>query len=145
MHRSMTPTRCRASILPQKSLRTLIGTISISTFAREAIRTFCWPRYGRLKNSILPKIHFFLIILWQALKYWRYRMFLLPKDDPVMRKIIDNNLQRCDIYTTEISVQAQKIQIEELTRLIETHLNKIKKSNVKKPRVSVAIRIYQFY
>jgi hypothetical protein len=62
-------------------------------------------------------------------------MYLLPKEDPIMKKIIENNLQKCDIYPNETSLQQQKQQIEEFLRLIETHLNKIKKSVVKRPRV----------
>lgn len=68
------------------------------------------------------------------MKYWRYRMYLLPKDDPVMRRIIDENLEHCDIYNQDTSFAVQKQQVEEFHRFVETHLNKIKR--VKKPRVS---------
>lgn len=60
-------------------------------------------------------------------------MYLLPKDDPVMRKIIDENLSQCDIYVQENSLAVQKQQVEEFLRFVETHLNKIRR--VKKPRV----------
>lgn len=61
-------------------------------------------------------------------------MYLLPKEDPVMRRIIDENLEHCDIYVKDTSFAVQKQQVEEFHRFVETHLNKIKR--VKKPRVS---------
>jgi DEP domain-containing protein 5 len=61
-------------------------------------------------------------------------MYLLPKEDPIMRKIMEENIEHCDIYTRDNSPIVQKTQIEEFLRLVETHLNKIKR--VKKPRVS---------
>lgn len=67
------------------------------------------------------------------MKYWRYRMYLLPKEDAAMRKIIDENIEHCDIYTKETSQAAQKLQVEEFLRFVETHLNKIKR--IKKPKV----------
>lgn len=69
------------------------------------------------------------------MKYWRYRMYLLPKEDPIMKKIQDENLEHCDIYMKETTAAIQKQQVEEFLRLVETHLNKVKR--VKKPRVSL--------
>lgn len=60
-------------------------------------------------------------------------MYLLPKDDPVMKRIIDENLEHCDIYSPDQSQATEKQQVEEFLRFVETHLNKIKR--VKKPRV----------
>lgn len=68
------------------------------------------------------------------MKYWRYRMYLLPKEDTTMRRIVDENIEHCDIYKRETSQSLLKLQIEEFLRFVETHLNKIKR--VKKPRVS---------
>lgn len=61
-------------------------------------------------------------------------MYLLPKEDPVMKRIIEENIERCDIYVTENSLGVHKQQVEEFLRFVETHLNKIRR--VKKPRVS---------
>lgn len=72
------------------------------------------------------------------MKYWRYRMYLLPKDDPVMKRIIDENLENCDIYVRENSPVVHKQQVEEFMRFVETHLNKIRR--VKKPRVRKSSR-----
>lgn len=60
-------------------------------------------------------------------------MYLLPKDDPVMKKIIDENLEHCDIYVKDDSLVTQKLQVEEFLRFVELHLNKIRR--VKKTRV----------
>lgn len=60
-------------------------------------------------------------------------MYLLPKDDPVMKKIIDENLERCDIYVRDNSLAVQKQQVDEFHRFVEQHLNRIKR--LKKPRV----------
>lgn len=60
-------------------------------------------------------------------------MYLLPKDDPVMKRVIEENLQHCDIYVQDNSQATQKLQVEEFLRFVELHLNKIKR--VKKPRV----------
>jgi DEP domain-containing protein 5 len=67
------------------------------------------------------------------MKYWRYRMYLLPKDDPVMKRIIDENLEHCDIYVRDNSPAIVKQQVEEFHRFVEAHLNRIKR--LKKPRV----------
>ena len=69
------------------------------------------------------------------MKYWRYRMYLLPKEDVTMKKILDENFENCDIYTRDTSYTTQKLQIEEFLRFVETHLNKIKR--IKKPKVSL--------
>lgn len=71
------------------------------------------------------------------MKYWRYRMYLLPKEDITMKKIVEENCINCDIYTRDTSYSAQKLQIEEFLRFVETHLNKIKRT--KKPKVSLKI------
>lgn len=77
------------------------------------------------------------------MKYWRYRMYLLPKDDPFMKRIQDENLEHCDIYTGETTVADQKQKIEEFLRLVEMHLNKIKR--IKKPRVSCKCSIFKLF
>jgi DEP domain-containing protein 5 len=77
------------------------------------------------------------------MKYWRYRMYLLPKDDLIMKRIIDENIERCDIYVHENSPSVVKQQIEEFHRFVETHLNRIrrlKKPRVRKPVESFGIR-----
>ncbi|XP_053687887.1 GATOR complex protein Iml1 isoform X1 [Sabethes cyaneus] len=74
--------------------------------------------------------------LLENMKYWRYRMYLLPKDDPAMKKILDGTTVRCDIYTEDKPIQSEKHVCNEFVRFVESHLNKIKKASIKKPRGS---------
>lgn len=62
------------------------------------------------------------------LKYWRYRMYLLPNQHPAIKKIIDGLSERCDIYT-EGQTDSPTKYIENFLRFVETHLNKIKLEN----------------
>ena len=73
-------------------------------------------------------------LIFQQMKFWRYRMYLLPKEDPTMKRIMDENLQYCDIYVKDTSNASYKQQVEDFLRFVEMHLNKIKR--IKKPRVS---------
>lgn len=70
------------------------------------------------------------------MKYWRYRMYLLPRDDPAMKKILDGSAKRCDIYTEDKPIQSDQHLCNEFVRFVEINLNKIKKVASKKPRVS---------
>lgn len=70
--------------------------------------------------------------LMENLKYWRYRIYLLPKEHPAMKKILDGLSSRCDIYQTE---DCSKQQIDDFLKFIEMHLNKIKRGHCKKNRV----------
>lgn len=60
-------------------------------------------------------------------------MYVLPKDDPNMKRIIDENLEHCDIYVKDNSLATVRQLVEEFHKFVETHLNKIRR--VKKPRV----------
>ncbi|XP_058462915.1 GATOR complex protein Iml1 isoform X2 [Malaya genurostris] len=72
--------------------------------------------------------------LLENMKYWRYRMYLLPREDPAMKKILDGTVKRCDIYTEDKPIQSEKHVCNEFIRFVESHLNKIKKISAKKPR-----------
>ncbi|GAB0089616.1 GATOR complex protein Iml1 [Sergentomyia squamirostris] len=74
-------------------------------------------------------------MLHENLKYWRYRMYLLPKDHPAMKKILDGMSSRCDVFT-DIQTDSPKQQIEEFLHYVEMHLNRIKRMQCKKPRGS---------
>lgn len=70
------------------------------------------------------------------MKYWRFRILLLPKDDLATKKILDGASMNCDIYTaTENVALCNKQIIEDFLRFVEIHLNKIKRLQVKKIRV----------
>lgn len=62
------------------------------------------------------------------LKYWRYRMYLLPNQHPAIKKILDGQSERCDIYT-EGQIDSPMKYIDNFLRFVETHLNKIKLEN----------------
>ncbi|XP_058067307.1 GATOR complex protein Iml1 [Anopheles bellator] len=65
--------------------------------------------------------------LHENMKYWRYRMYLLPKDDPAMKKILDGTVRRCDIYHEDSPFPPEKQICNDFVRFVEAHLNKIKK------------------
>ncbi|XP_020718140.1 GATOR complex protein DEPDC5 isoform X3 [Ceratitis capitata] len=67
--------------------------------------------------------------LMESLKYWRYRMYLLPTDNLAMKKIIEYGSQRCDIYT-DLAVDNTKKQVEDFMRFMEVHINKVKRQRV---------------
>ncbi|EAT34884.1 AAEL012917-PA, partial [Aedes aegypti] len=72
--------------------------------------------------------------LIESMKYWRYRMYLLPKEDPAMKKILEGTAKRCDIYTENKPIPSDKHICNEFIKFVELHLNKIKKIPCKKPR-----------
>ncbi|XP_029721962.2 GATOR complex protein Iml1 isoform X2 [Aedes albopictus] len=72
--------------------------------------------------------------LLESMKYWRYRMYLLPKEDPAMKKIMEGTAKRCDIYTENKPIPSDKHICNEFIKFVELHLNKIKKVPCKKPR-----------
>ncbi|XP_036220149.1 GATOR complex protein Iml1 isoform X2 [Bactrocera oleae] len=67
--------------------------------------------------------------LMESLKYWRYRMYLLPTDNLAMKKIIEYGSQRCDIYT-DLAVDNTKRQVEDFMRFMEVHINKVKRQRI---------------
>jgi hypothetical protein len=54
-----------------------------------------------------------------------------------MKRIIDENIERCDIYVRDNSPSLVKQQIEEFHRFVECHLNRIRR--LKKPRVRMPL------
>jgi hypothetical protein len=71
------------------------------------------------------------------MKYWRYRMYLLPKDDKCTKRILEENLDRCDIYTQDKSSKFYKCQVDDFVKFVENNINKLKKiRNVKSPTVT---------
>lgn len=79
------------------------------------------------------------LALTENLKYWRYRMYLLPKEHPAMKKILEGKSNRCDIYTEVPLNETGKQQIDDFLRYVEMYLNRIKRTVAKKPRVNYSI------
>ncbi|XP_030565377.1 GATOR complex protein Iml1 isoform X9 [Drosophila novamexicana] len=69
--------------------------------------------------------------LMESLKYWRFRMYLLPRESMV-NKIVSFGCQRCDIFT-EAVVDNTREQIEDFIRLIE-NVSKLKRQICRKAR-----------
>ncbi|KAI8123428.1 DEP domain-containing protein 5 [Lucilia cuprina] len=64
--------------------------------------------------------------LMESLKYWRFRMYLLPKENRAMNKIIEHGCQHCDVFT-DTAVDNTKQQVDDFMRFVELHLNKLKR------------------
>lgn len=57
-------------------------------------------------------------------------MYLLPKEHPATKKILESpTMIPCDIYTENNSDNNLKQQIDDFTRFVESHLNKLRKSH----------------
>lgn len=76
--------------------------------------------------------------LTENMKYWRYRMFLLPKDDSATKRIIETNLGLCDIYSKDSMVLSKKQCVDDFLRFVETHLNRVKRAQKKQKATSVS-------
>lgn len=129
MHHSMRHMKSLVLTLPLRNWRTLAGITWIYTFVRVAmliIRLWRWACWA------LDTIYFLSLSL-QSLKYWRFRMYLLPKDT-VVNKIVNCGCQRCDIFTDAV-VDNTRDQIEDFVRLIE-NISKLRRQICRKARVS---------
>ncbi|KAG5345319.1 DEPD5 protein, partial [Acromyrmex heyeri] len=108
--------------------------VSRVSFTTEKLETYNW---NYLDHYICTRGHtdFALVedlkyIFFQALKYWRFRVFLLPYNNPATRKILEGS-PRCDIYTT-LSNAEQASLMDGFLRFIEGWLNKIRRPNPNK-------------
>ena len=71
--------------------------------------------------------------LAEALKYWRFRVYLLPVNQMATRRILDGS-EHCDIYIP-LSIEEQALMVKNFLRFIETFVNRIRRPNAhKKPR-----------
>lgn len=76
-----------------------------------------------------------------ALKYWRFRVYLLPLNNAANKKILDG-AENCDIYTTPTAGELQQM-VDGLLKFIETAVNKIKRSiPSKKSRVCLLLFLF---
>ncbi|XP_039435654.1 GATOR complex protein Iml1 isoform X2 [Culex pipiens pallens] len=104
--------------------------VSGVNFTTEKLENFNWnymDQYICTRGDTDFQLH-------ENMKYWRYRMYLLPRDDPAMKKILDGSAKRCDIYTEDKPIQSDQHLCNEFVRFVEINLNKIKKVASKKPR-----------
>ncbi|KAK9890698.1 hypothetical protein WA026_012049 [Henosepilachna vigintioctopunctata] len=77
-------------------------------------------------------------VLVDALKYWRFRVNLLPLTNTATKKIIDGAPHH-DIYDLPTNADYQ-VMVDGFVKFLETAVNKIKRSQIcKKPRMSLNI------
>lgn len=128
--RSIIRTKCQAWILLRKNWRISIGTIWTSTFVHAATLTTHYKRYtypGIMVIRYMSNDSLMSSLFLQNLKYWRYRMYLLPKEHPATKKIMESpTLIPCDIYTENANENAKQ-QVDDFMRFVETYLNKNRK------------------
>ncbi|XP_049833121.1 GATOR complex protein Iml1 isoform X2 [Schistocerca gregaria] len=107
--------------------------ISWVSFTTEKLETYNW---NYLDHYICTRgdVDFALV---EALKYWRFRVYLLPLNHQATKKILDG-AENCDIYAP-LSTEEQGHFVEGFLRFIETWVNKVKRPNThKKPRSPVS-------
>ncbi|XP_057663602.1 GATOR complex protein Iml1 isoform X2 [Diorhabda carinulata] len=107
---------------------------SYSTFATEKLEHYNW-NYVDHYVCTGGDTEFVLV---DALKYWRFRVYLIPLNNPGTRKIVDGS-EYCDIYQMQSSSEHQQM-VDGLIKFIDTAVNKIRRSTLaKKPRMSLNI------
>jgi len=77
---------------------------------------------------------------FKALKYWRFRVFLLPLHNSATRKILEGS-PRCDIYTPPSNAEQASL-MDGFLRFIEGWLNKIRRPNPNKNWVILLLLIF---
>ncbi|KAK9511936.1 hypothetical protein O3M35_000495 [Rhynocoris fuscipes] len=79
--------------------------------------------------------------LIESLKYWRFRVYLLPFCQSGTKKILEGS-QHCDVYQP-LTVEEQKTLTENFVKYIETWVNKIRRPHnyVNKQRVIIFFNI----
>lgn len=69
-------------------------------------------------------------------------MYLLPKEHPATKKILESPIQiPCDIYT-DMPGECAKQQVDEFIRFVECHLNKLKKNTMQRCTTRVSKRYF---
>ncbi|CAH0554753.1 unnamed protein product [Brassicogethes aeneus] len=103
---------------------------SIATFTTEKLEHFNW---NYLDHYVCTggDTEFLLV---DALKYWRFRVYLLPLNNTATKKIVDG-APHGDIYSMPTATDHQQM-VEGILKFIETAVNKLKRPTPvsKKPR-----------
>ncbi|XP_070149933.1 GATOR complex protein Iml1 isoform X6 [Polyergus mexicanus] len=100
--------------------------VSWVSFTTEKLETYNW---NYLDHYICTRGHTDFALV-EALKYWRFRVFLLPLHNPSTRKILEGSL-RCDIYAPPSNIEQASL-MDGFLRFIEGWLNKIRRPNPNK-------------
>lgn len=110
---------------------------SYATFTTEKLEHYNWNYLDHYVCTGGDTTDFVLV---DALKYWRFRVYILPLNNAEIKKIIDG-VERCDVYTLLTCSDNQQM-VEGFLKFLETAVNKLKRSNnvSKKPRMSLSIQ-----
>ncbi|KAF7279176.1 hypothetical protein GWI33_007586 [Rhynchophorus ferrugineus] len=110
---------------------------SYATFTTEKLEHYNW---NYLDHYVCTGGNTPDFVLVDALKYWRFRVYLLPLNSQETKRIVDG-APRCDIYTLPTERDHQ-LMVEGFLKFIEVAVNKLKKSNSasKKPRMSLSVQ-----
>ncbi|XP_076220694.1 GATOR complex protein Iml1 isoform X2 [Nomia melanderi] len=100
--------------------------VSWVSFTTEKLENYNW---NYLDHYICTRGHTDFALV-EALKYWRFRVFLLPLHNSVNRKFVDGS-SRCDIYTP-LTTSEQVSLMDGFLRFIELWPNKIRRPNSNK-------------
>nr|XP_033333665.1 GATOR complex protein Iml1 isoform X9 [Megalopta genalis] len=100
--------------------------VSWVSFTTEKLENYNW---NYLDHYICTRGHTDFALV-EALKYWRFRVFLLPLHNTVTRKFLEGS-SRCDIYTP-LTTTDQVSLMDGFLRFIELWPNKIRRQNPNK-------------
>ncbi|XP_017880905.1 GATOR complex protein DEPDC5 isoform X6 [Ceratina calcarata] len=100
--------------------------VSWVSFTTEKLENYNW---NYLDHYICTRGHTDFALV-EALKYWRFRIFLLPLHNSATRKFLEGST-RCDIYTP-LTASEQISLLDGFLRFIEQYLNKIRRPNPNK-------------
>lgn len=100
--------------------------ISWVSFTTEKLENYNW---NYLDHYICTRGHTDFALV-EALKYWRFRVFLLPLHNSATRKFLEGS-SRCDIYTP-LTTSEQVCLLDGFLRFIELWPNKIRRPNPNK-------------
>ncbi|CAL7950358.1 unnamed protein product [Xylocopa violacea] len=100
--------------------------VSWVSFTTEKLENYNW---NYLDHYICTRGHTDFALV-EALKYWRFRVFLLPLNNSATRKLVEGST-RCDIYTP-LTTTEQVSLLDGFLRFIEQWPNKIRRPNANK-------------
>ncbi|XP_076389057.1 GATOR complex protein Iml1 isoform X7 [Megachile rotundata] len=100
--------------------------VSWVSFTTEKLENYNW---NYLDHYICTRGHTDFALV-EALKYWRFRVFLLPLHNSATRKFLEGST-RCDIYTP-LTTSEQVSFMDGFLRFIELWPNKIRRPNPSK-------------
>lgn len=92
-----------------------------------------------LLEKLVIIIHLYRLICYlyvQSCKYWRFRIYALPSNQPGTKKILEDPSGTCDVYT-RLTREENYNLLEEFLRFVESIVNKIRRIAGLKPQPKV--------